>query len=201
VLLNTPGFLTSRWCKEEIAEASAKQIGVIQMIWPKHKLDSTSEICFPIQLNESNFVDGIYNDKDKSKLSVDFVSEVVKDVESVRARNLASRQDGLITEFSNLASKHGKKVNVQPERFITEEMDGNKKRIFVPLVGIPQSLDCNQSAELKKEIDHFEVESIHLLYDNIRLRQKWIKHLDWLNDYLDVKTIKKQEFDTWLQNN
>ena len=67
------------------------------------------------------------------------------------------------------------------------------------MIGIPQSLDCNQSAELKKEITDYEIVSIYLLYDNIRIRQKWIKHLDWLNDYLEVKTIKKQEFDKWLQ--
>lgn len=201
VLLNTPGFLTSRWCKEEIGEASAKQIGVIQLIWPKHTLDSSSEICFPINLSDSDFIGAIYNDKDKSKLTDVIVSDIVQEVESVRARNLASRQDGLLTEFSNLAIKHGKKVNIQPQRFITEELGSNKRRIFIPLVGIPQSFDCNQSEELKKEITEYEIESIHLLYDNIRIRQKWIMHLDWLNDYLEVKTLKKQEFDSWLQIN
>lgn len=201
VLLNTPEFFTRHWCKEEFAEAGAKQIGVIQLIWPNHTMDNTSEVCFPIQLTKSNFVDEIFNDKDKSKFTEKYILELVQEVESVRARNLASRQDGLITEFSNLAVKHGKKVNVQPERFITEELGNKKRRIFIPLIGIPQSLDCNQSVELKKEITDFEIESIHLLYDNIRIRQKWIKHLDWLNDYLEVKTLKKQEFDTWLQAN
>ena len=199
VLLNTPEFFTRNWCKEEFAEAGAKQIGVIQLIWPNHTLDNTSEVCFPFQLSKSNFVGEIYNDKDKSKFTDKYILELVQEVESVRARNLASRQDGLLTEFSNLALKHGKKVNVQPERFITEELGSNKRRIFIPLIGIPQSLDCNQSAELKKEITDYEIVSIYLLYDNIRIRQKWIKHLDWLNDYLEVKTIKKQEFDKWLQ--
>jgi hypothetical protein len=201
VLLNTPEFFTRHWCKEEFAEAGAKQIGVIQLIWPNHTMDNTSEVCFPIQLQKSNFVAEIYNDKDKSKFTDEYILELVQEVESVRARNLASRQDGLITEFSNLAVKYGKKVNVQPERFITEELGNKKRRIFIPLIGIPQSLDCNQSAELKKEITDFEIESIHLLYDNIRIRQKWIKHLDWLNDYLEVKTLKKQEFNKWLQAN
>jgi hypothetical protein len=201
VLLNTPEFFTRHWCKEEFAEAGAKQIGVIQLIWPNHAMDNTSEVCFPFQLSKSDFVDENYDDKDKSKFTDEYILELVQEVESVRARNLASRQDGLITEFSNLAVKHGKKVNVQPERFITEELGSKKRRIFIPLIGIPQSLDCNQSAELKKEITDFEIESIHLLYDNIRIRQKWIKHLDWLNEYLDVKTLKKQDFDTWLKNN
>jgi len=201
LLLNTPLFLTSEWCKEEIAEASAKQIGVIQLIWPNHKLDNTSEVCFPLQLTSIDFEAGIFNDKDKSKLIETRVNEIAREVESVRARNLASRQDNLITEFTNIARRHGKDVNLQPERFITEELESKKRRIFIPAVGIPQSLDCNQSEEIEKEIDEFKVESIYLIYDDIRIRTKWINHLDWLNKYLKVKTLKKQEFDTWLQQN
>lgn len=201
VLLNTPDFLTSYWCKEEIAEASAKQIGVIQLIWPNHKLSNSSEFCFPTQLYETNFIDGIFNDKNKSKLKEEFIDDLVMKVESARARNLAARQDNLITEFTNIANKYGKKVNIQPERFITENLDGNKRRIFIPLVGIPQSIDCNQTDELRKEITDYEIESIHLLYDDVRIRAKWLKHLEWLNDYLNVKTLKKQNFDKWLQQN
>lgn len=201
VLLNTPGFLESRWCKEEIAEASAKQIGIIQLIWPYHKLSSSSEFCFPTQLKETDFEENVFHDKDKSKLKKGFIDELMMKVESARARNLAARQDNLILEFTNLANKYGKKVSLQPERFISENLGGNKRRIFIPLVGIPQSIDCNQTDELRKEIIDYEVESIHLLYDDVRIREKWLKHLEWLNDYLDVKTLKKQNFDKWLQQN
>ncbi len=201
VLLNTPGFMTSRWCKEEVAEASAKQIGVIQLVWPNHKLESTSEISFPIQLQPSHFVAERFDNKDNSKLEATFVNELVSKVEAVRARNLASRQDSLITEFVTIAAKNGKRINLQPERFLTEDLPDNKRRIFIPLVGIPQSIDCNQSAELKKEIEDFDVSEVHLIYDDVRIREKWIKHLDWLNNYLDVQTIKKQDFSPWLQKN
>ena len=201
VLLNTPKFLTSRWCKEEIAEASAKKIGVIQLIWPEHKLSNSSEFCFPSQLSATDFEGGIFNDKSNSKLKQDFVEQLVMSVESIRARNLASRQDSLITDFTNIATMHGKKVNLQPERFITEDLGDNKRRIFIPLIGIPQSIDCNQHAELKKEILEFDIDSIYLIYDDVRIRQKWLNHLEWLNDYLDIKTLKKQNFNTWLQEN
>ncbi|MCC9018894.1 toll/interleukin-1 receptor domain-containing protein [Flavobacterium lipolyticum] len=201
VLLNTPEFLTSRWCKEEIAEASAKKIGIIQLIWPNHKLDNTSEFCFPTQLEESDFEEGNFNDKNKSKLKQSFVDELVMKAESIRARNLASRQDSLITEFTNFAVMYGKKVNLQPERFITEELGKNKRRIFIPIIGIPQSIDCNQHAELKRELHEFDIESIYLIYDDVRIRAKWLNHLDWLNDYLEIKTLKKQNFNKWLQQN
>ncbi len=201
LLLNTPKFLESEWCEKEIAEASVKQIGIIQAIWPNHKLERMAEVCFPYQLFDSNFVDGNYDNKDNSRLTDKTINDLVNQVESIRARNLASRQDNLITEFLNSARKNGKKVNIQPERFITEELEENKRRIFIPSVGIPQSFDCNASSELKKEIKDYAVEEVYLIYDDVRIREKWLKHLNYLNEYLDVKTIKKQEFDLWLQEN
>lgn len=201
VLLNTPGFLTSKWCKEELAEANAKQIGIVQLIWPHNNIDSAAHVSFPKQLNDLDFIDGLYNNKDSSKLKEDIVNEIVSSAESVRARNLASRQDNLITEFSNIALKYGKKINLQPERIITEELGDNKRRIFIPTIGIPQSLDCNMSEELAKEISDYEVESVYLIFDDIRIRENWLKHLDWLNNYLKIKTLKKQNFDKWFQRN
>ena len=201
VLLNTKDFLDSKWCKEEIAEANAKQIGVVQLIWPDHSLESSAEICFPIQLNKEDFEDEIYSDKGKSKLRMEFIQKLVQIVESVRARNLAARQDNLITEFTNSARKFGKTVCLQPQRFITEEIGENKRRLFIPTVGIPQSINCNQSYELKNQITEYDVDAIYLIYDDLRIRNKWLKHLDWLNNYLEVKTIKKQSFEQWLQQN
>ncbi|WP_236974842.1 toll/interleukin-1 receptor domain-containing protein [Membranihabitans maritimus] len=201
VILNTPGFLDSEWCKEEIAEANAKQIGVIQLIWPGHKMEDTNEVCIPYQLRASDFEDGIFQDKDHSRLQEYIVRGISSGVESLRARNLASRQDSLITEFLIAANKAGKSLQLQPERIITEDLGSNRRRLFVPSVGVPQSMDCNQSEEIKKEIADYEVDQIHLIYDDLRIRDKWLKHLDWLNQYLEIKTIKKQEFDLWLKQN
>ncbi len=203
LLLNTEGFLERKWCKEEIAEANVKQIGIIQVIWPNHKLERMAEVCFPHQLSKDEFIDEkfILDENNNPKLKEETVHYLVKMVESIRARNLASRQDNLITEFLNSARKYDKNVTIQPERFITEEIGENKRRIFIPSVGIPQSLDCNTSSKLKKEIKEYSVEEIYLIYDDVRIREKWLNHLSYLNEYLDVKTIKKQEFDIWLQKN
>lgn len=201
ILLNTKGFLESKWCKEEIAEASVKQIGIIQMIWPDHKLENTAEVCYPIQLKKEDFENEIYADSNHPKFTSVFLAQIVQQAESVRARNLAARQDNLITEFTNIARKVGKNVNLQPERYISEELNNKAKRIFIPTVGIPLSINCHQSHDLKSQITEHKVDSIHLIYDDLRIRDKWLKHLDWLNGYLDVKTIKKQEFEQWLRAN
>lgn len=201
VLLNTEKFLESQWCEAEIAEASAKQIGVLQLVWPEHKLEEMAKVCHLIKLTEDDFVGKLFSDKERSKLISSKVEEVVQQAEALRARNLAARQDSLISNFLNIGKKAGKNLTLQPERFITEDMGNDKRRIFIPSVGIPQSTDYNQSSELKKEITDHSVEGVYLLYDNVRIREKWLKHLDYLNEHLDVETIKKQNFQEWLANN
>ncbi|RLD44157.1 MAG: toll/interleukin-1 receptor domain-containing protein [Bacteroidetes bacterium] len=201
VLLNTKNFLESKWCKEEIAEASVKQIGVLQLVWPNHTLEKMAEVCIPINLKPEGFVENNFSDKDLSKLTQERVLQIVQQTESLRARNLAARQDSLITNFLSIAKKYGKKMSVQPQIFITEDVGVDKRRIFIPSVGIPLSTDYNQSSELKKEIQEYAVDEVYLIYDNVRIREKWLKHLDYLNEWLDVETIKKQEFEVWLKNN
>lgn len=202
VLLNTPKFLESHWCKEEFAEAGTKLIGIVQLVWPNHTIkdiDSGSHISYPIQLKESDFVDNIYNNKDKSKLVEVIVEEIIQKVESVRARNLASRQDNLITDFRSIANDCGREVTVQPEKFLTEDLPSGKRYVYIPTIGIPQSTSC-QLAEIKNEMYRHNDVSIRLIYDDLRIRDKWLKHLDWLNDNLkkDILTLKKQDFKSWL---
>lgn len=200
LLLNTPGFLESYWCKEELAEAGSKQIGIVQLVWPNHNIESISHLSFPLKLESSDFVDGIYDNKDKSKLNDDKIDEIVQQVESVRARNLASRQDNLITEFMSIAKQCGRNITVQPERFLTEDLF-NKKIIYIPTIGIPQSTNC-QSAEIRHEFEkNPDNTCIRLIYDDLRIRDKWLKHLDWLNDNFkkDILTLKKQDFKKWLE--
>lgn len=200
LLLNTPGFLESHWCKEELAEAGSKQIGIVQLVWPNHNIESISHLSFSLKLESFDFVDGIYDNKDKSKLNDDKIDEIVQQVESVRARNLASRQDNLITEFMSIAKQCGRNITVQPERFLTEDLF-NKKIIYIPTIGIPQSTNC-QSAEIRHEFEkNPDNTCIRLIYDDLRIRDKWLKHLDWLNDNFkkDILTLKKQDFKKWLE--
>ena len=200
LLLNTPGFLESHWCKEELAVAGSKQIGIVQLIWPNHTIESISHLSYPLKLKNSDFEKGIYNNKDSSKLNNTKIREIVQQVESVRARNLASRQDNLITEFMSIAKQCGRNITIQPERFLTEELSG-KKIIYIPTIGIPQSTDC-QSAEIRHEFEKVPNNTcIRLIYDDLRIRDKWLKHLDWLNNNFkkDIHTLKKQDFEKWLQ--
>lgn len=198
VLLNTPGFLNSNWTTQELAKANSMSIGILQVIWPSHKLERDAELSIPLQLNDSDFGNGAYKEP-TSYLTAEIISKIISQVESLRARSLASRQDNIITEFIASSIKVGKKVDLQSEKFITIKKSDGKELIVIPTVGVPQAFTYNQSEELVSRIKSKNVEGAFLLFDHRNIREKWIKHLDWLDNYLPVKTIKIVKAEEWLK--
>ena len=191
IQLHTPEFFNSTWCQQEIKEANLKQIGVVVVLWPQVELKSFSHLCTPISLKKESF---LQNDI----LNKDTANTIINTIESVRARNLAARQDSICGEFVAEASKYGKRI-IQEYRYLLEkDNEGNDIRLFIPAVGIPQSYDCFESRNFRELLKKEELE-IYLLYDSLRIRKKWIEHLDWLNEVLDVKTIKRKEFESWVR--
>ena len=199
VLLNTPGFLVSNWTTQELAQANSMSIGILQLIWPTHKLERDAELSIPLYLSDMDFGNNHFSDS-KSYLIDDSISKIISLVESLRARSLAARQDNIVTEFISTAHKLGISVDVQPEKFITVKQVDGKEHIIIATVGVPQAFTYNQSEELVARIKSNETLGIYLLYDHRNIREKWLKHLAWLDTYLPIKTIKIVEAEKWLQN-
>jgi hypothetical protein len=199
VLLNTPGFLKSNWTTQELAQANAMSIGILQLIWPSHKLEREATLSIPYQLAKCDFGNNKYSDS-SSYLIQNSVDQIVSQVESLRARSLASRQDNLVTEFISAANMVGVKVDLQPDKFITLLNSDNDELVIIPTIGVPQAFTYNQSEELVSIIRSKNVKSIYILYDHRNIREKWINHLAWLDNYLPIKTIKILEAKKWLQS-
>jgi hypothetical protein len=172
-------------------------IGILQVIWPTHKLERDAELSIPLQLIDSDFGNNAFN-KSTSYLTDRAISNIVNQVESLRARSLASRQDNIITEFITSSSKVGKNANLQPEKFITIKQNDGKELIIIPTVGVPQAFTYNQSEELVARIKSKNVAGAYLLYDHRNIREKWLNHLAWLDNYLPIKTIKIVDAEEWL---
>lgn len=197
IQLYTKEFKTSPWCLEEITSANQKQIGVVELVWPCMKLDIHNHLCEPIQLVEDNFTTN--STDSQSHLKNDVVNLITHKVESVRARNMAARQDNLVGEFIKEAMSVGRTL-VQEYKYLIERKKNDEVNVFIPAVGVPQSYDCFESL-CYKDLLRCPKTRIHLIYDDLRIKKRWIEHLDWLNNSLEVKTIKKKEFASWLQNN
>lgn len=198
IMLNTKGFLTSEWCNQELEKAHLKRIGIVHILWPDVEFENFAHLSKVKYLKKSDFDKPLFSDIEKGRLNPDVVSEIIKLVESTRARNLASRQDSLITEFTQAAFNNKVEVNLQYSRYITHDVGKGKKIFYIPTVGVPQSINCHNSQKLISQLEEGEVKEIHLIYDDMSIRKYWLEHLDWLNRYLKVKTIKKQNFNSWF---
>lgn len=195
--LNTQDFKTSKWCREEVEMANMKQIGIVEVIWPDMSLDRWSELCSPCYLKPGDFKCKCFRNN-KAELEFEVLDNIARDVESVRARNLAARQDNIVGEFVKEAKKIGKTVTKELY-YLKETLPDGKCRLYLPAVGIPSSFDYYESLEFRNMLKDDNLE-IFLLYDQLRIRSKWISHLDWLNSSLEVKSIKKKDFEAWLKS-
>jgi hypothetical protein len=199
LLLNTPGFLTSEWTVEELAKANAMQIGILQLIWPNHTMEATSALSIPLKLNDHSFVNGKFIDS-KSYLIDDVINEIVKQSEFLRARSLAARQDNLITEFMKAAAKNKKCAILQPQKLIKLSVKKGQDIIVIPTVGVPQAFAYNKSEDRINTLKLSNKTEIWLLFDHINIRDNWLKHLDWLDKHLPIKTLRIINAESWLQN-
>lgn len=194
VMLNTKEFLKSDWCKQELDKAHVKRIGIVHLLWPDCDFEDFAHLAFSLKLKDSDFDTPLFSDLTKGRLKKDILPEILNLVESSRARNLASRQDAIITDFTQAATDNKQEVNLQYSRYITQRLANGKLKVFIPTIGIPQSINCHNSQKLIEKIESREIESITLIYDEMSIRNYWLEHLDWLNNYLEIKTLKKVDF-------
>lgn len=193
LMLNTKGFLKSEWCNKELEKAHLKRIGIVHLLWPDCDFEKFAHLAHSMKLRNSDF------ELVKVNLKESIVREIINLVEGARARNLASRQDSLITEFTQAGHNNGVELNLQFSRYITQELATGKRTVYIPTVGIPQSINCQNSQRLIQRIEKKEIDSIHLIYDDLSIRDSWLDHLEWLNKRLEIQTIKKQEFNSWFK--
>ena len=87
---------------------------------------------------------------------------------------------------------------MQSEKFIIVKQSDGKELVIIPTVGVPQAFTYNQSEELVARIKSKDVPGAYLLFDHRNIREKWLNHLIWLDNYLPIKTIKIVDAEQWL---
>lgn len=197
VLLNSPGFLESEWTTEEVAKASAMSVGILQLVWPNHLPERMSELSQLLYLKEDDFENKTFTDL-RSHLQDSANERIIEQVESLRARSLAARQDNIIAEFMSAANSLNVVANLQREKFITVGTSEGKEVVLIPTIGVPHAFTYNQSEELIKRIRKHPSPQVFLLYDHRNIREKWLTHLAWLDGYLPVNSLKITEIEQWL---
>ncbi|MFA7056346.1 MAG: toll/interleukin-1 receptor domain-containing protein [Candidatus Cloacimonadales bacterium] len=197
IIVNTPNFLKSKWTKMELARANSMSICILHILWPKVHLNSRAELSLVYKLQDKDIE--VDQNNDLSIINETVIIDIVKKIESLRARSLVSRRTNIVNEFIQMAKDLDIKVDLQPEQNMTLEKN-NKKILILPTVGVPKSEVYYKSHNFfsNKSLSSFDV--AYLLYDNRYVLKNWLEHLDWLDNYLPVKAIKIVEVKEWLKS-
>lgn len=199
VLLDTERFVGSRWTTEELARASSMSVGILQVVWPGHTRNPNTGLALPRYLTPADFQGGSHTSP-QAQLTDAAVADLAGMTESLRARSLAARQDGLIREFQQAARQASRSAVLNPERYISLFSSTNEEIAVIPTVGVPDALRCNQGEDLVGAIRQNAIRQVYLVYDHRSLRDQWLQHLGWLDSHLPVRTLRITDAYAWVSS-
>jgi hypothetical protein len=196
VLLDSPGFLQSRWTVEELARANTSNIQILQLIWPETTLVAEAAFSRPFPLRRTDFRDTQTSGREAA-LTDECLQRIAISVEALRARALAARYTYLVREFLLEAETEGLAPVIQPQRVISLEAGGRSVAV-VPTVGIPDALRYQEIEDLL-EVDSRKGSRVMLLFDERGVGQKWLAHIAWLDKHLRIRSLELARARDWLR--
>lgn len=187
VMLDTPGYFDSRWTRQEIGRARAKDIQVLRVIWPEHTPNKLTDMAETVYLDagELEGPDGPITD---------VVAEtIVLEVERLRSRSIAARYMSITGKLRADVEKIGASIEgVGAHRAIAVRLLDDRRVWAYPVVGVPTAEILNDIADKANRADQPEVPV--LVYDHVGIRDAWSAHLKWLDDQIRaVRAIKVSE--------
>lgn len=187
VMLDSPGYFDSRWTRQEIGRARAKDIQVLRVIWPEHIPSKLTDMAETIYLDpcELAATDGPIADQ--------VADTIVLKVERLRSRSIAARYMSITGKLRADVEKIGASVEgVGAHRAIAVRLLSERKVWAYPIVGVPTAEILNDIAEKSKRAEHGDIPI--LVYDHIGIRDAWSSHLQWLDEQIRaVRAIKVSE--------
>jgi hypothetical protein len=186
LLLDSPGFLASRWTEEELARANASNIQILQVLWPGQTEGATAAFSTFHPLSHEDFA-GTEMLGPAARLLDSCVGEIVDAVEGLRARAIGARHAFLVREFVTEARRAGLSVHTTLERTLVVSVPGGDTVLVQPAIGVPDAERYETLDQLhQRDVSTGRTYSLPpvLLYDQTGIRTRWLKHLSWLNGNL-----------------
>jgi hypothetical protein len=187
IMLDTPTYFESKWTRQELGRARAKEIHVLRAVWPDHVANTLTALAETIYLNAADLraADGplIETTADRIALAV----------ERLRSKSIASRYMSITGKLrADVERIGGSIVGIGAHRAIAIQLDDKRRVWAYPVVGIPTAELLNDVAEKARRADQTEIPI--LVYDHVGISDAWINHLKWLDDNITaVRAIKSSE--------
>jgi hypothetical protein len=187
VMLDTPTYFESKWTRQEIGRARAKEIQVLRVIWPEHTPNKLTDMSETIYLDASELEgpDGPIVDRT--------ADSIVLAVESLRSRSIASRYMSITGKLRSAVEMIGCTVEgIGAHRAVSIRLLDDSVVWAYPVVGVPTAELFHDVADKAERAN--QAATPILVYDHVGIRDIWAAHLKWLDDNISsVRAIKVSE--------
>lgn len=173
VMLDTPTYFESRWTREEIGRARAKEIHVLRVVWPDHEPNKMTDLAETVYLQKEDL------EKDCGPVVTKTMDEIALKVESVRSRSIAARYMSITGRLRADVERIGASFEgIGAHRAIAIKLIDDRTIWAYPVVGVPTAETLNDIANKASVANQREIPV--LVYDDIGIRETWSAHLQWL---------------------
>lgn len=186
IMLDTPGYFTSRWTTAEWGRAIAKHISMLQLVWPGHTPARESHLATSKKLTETDF--------NGSRLTPAVVTNVALELERVRSVSVALRHSNMVGTLRTAIEDLGGNVEgVGQKRSVILKLPSGNSLVAYPVVGVPTSVDVHDCIDLS------DSRAAAVVYDHLGISEEWRRHLEWLASRVGaVKWLRSREADWQL---
>lgn len=187
VMLDTPAYFDSRWTRQEIGRARAKEIHVLRVVWPEHQPSELTDLAETVYLSKEDLEAG------DGPIVSSTLDDIVLRIEWLRSRSIAARYMSITGRFRADIKKIGASIEgIGVHRAIAVRLLDDTRIWAYPVVGLPSAELLNDVADKARQADQRSTPV--LVYDHIGIREAWSAHLKWLDDQIrTVRAIKVAE--------
>ncbi|EPO2451367.1 toll/interleukin-1 receptor domain-containing protein [Providencia rettgeri] len=181
IMLDTPTYFESKWTRQEIGRALAKDIHVLRVVWPNHQPSKLTELAETVYLTDDDLENNI------GPIVLKKIDEIAIKLESIRSRSIAARYMSITGRLRAEVEKIGATYEgVGAHRAIAIRLLDGRKLWVYPIVGVPTAETLNDIAT--KAQSNASKEAPVLVYDDIGIRKAWSEHLQWLDE--NIKSVR-----------
>jgi hypothetical protein len=187
VMLDTPTYFDSRWTRQEIGRARAKDIQVLRVVWPGHTPNKLMDLA------ETTYLETAELEGPDGPIVATTADAIILQIECLRSRSIAARYMSITGKLRADVEKIGATVEgVGVHRAIAVRLPDAHKIWVYPIVGVLTAEILNDVAEKALCADQQGVPV--LVYDHIGIREAWNAHLQWLDENIRiVRAVKVSE--------
>ncbi|MBY0225828.1 MAG: toll/interleukin-1 receptor domain-containing protein [Hyphomicrobium sp.] len=183
IMLDTTNYFASKWTKQELGRALLKRIHILRLVWPNHKASRHLSLSETITLKRRDI------SADKT-LTDGIVDLVIARTERLRSRSIATRHLEINGKLRIEVERMGGTFEgIGLHRSAALTLPNGLKVQAYPVVGVPSAETLNDIHSKAKTAGKHDTPC--LVYDDLGIRDLWLKHLGWLSSNITcVRSLK-----------